>query len=166
MGVLDLRGVPARRAVPAAVGFVLAVTAVAAAGSLSAGSAAQSYATLVQPAWAPPSWLFGPVWSLLYALIAFAGWRVWLAAGSIGNARTELSVYLVGLILNALWTPLFFALGLPVAAMVDILALDLVIIVTAVLFWRRDRVAGWVFLPYLAWTLFATALNGAIIALN
>ncbi|MGW0891565.1 TspO/MBR family protein [Saccharopolyspora sp. NPDC002578] len=166
MGILSVHGVRVGRALSAAAGFVLAVAAVAVAGSFAAGAAAQSYAALTQPSWAPPSWVFGPVWTTLYVLIAFAGWRIWLVAGSIGNARLDLSLYLVGLVLNALWTPLFFALELPVAAMVDILALDVVIIVTVSVFRRRDSLAGWVLLPYLVWTLFATALNGSIIALN
>lgn len=166
MSALSSRGVPARRALAAALGFVAAVLVVAVVGSLATGSSTQSYSALQQPTWAPPPWLFGPVWTVLYVIIAFAGWKFWLAAGSVKNARTELSLYAIGLVLNGLWTPLFFALELPVAALVDILALDLVIVATMIGFARRSRLAGWVLLPYLAWTLFATALNGAIVALN
>ena len=166
MNAVSLRAVPAGRAASAALGFVVAVAFVAVVGSLATGSSTQSYLAMQQPSWAPPPWLFGPVWTVLYLLIAFAGWRFWLAAGPIDRARPELSIYAVGLVLNGLWTPLFFTLGLPVAALVDIVVLDLAIVVTMIAFGRRDRLAGWVLLPYLAWTLFATALNSAIVVLN
>lgn len=166
MSTLSLRGLSSRRAVTAALGFAAAVAFIAVVGSFAAGSAAQNYLAMQQPSWAPPPWLFGPVWTVLYVTIAFAGWRFWLTAGSIDRARTELSIYATGLVLNGLWTPLFFALQLPVAALVDILVLDVAIVATVIGFARRDRLAGWVLLPYLAWTLFATALNSAIVVLN
>ncbi len=166
MSTLSLRGVPAGRAASAAAGFVAAVALVAVVGSLATGTSTQSYLAMQQPSWAPPPWLFGPVWTVLYVIIAFAGWRFWLTAGPINRARPEMSIYAIGLALNGLWTPLFFALEQPVAALVDILVLDLAIVAMMIAFARRDRLAGWVLLPYLAWTLFATALNGAIVVLN
>lgn len=166
MSALSLRGVSTGRAASTALGFAAAVAFVAVVGSIAAGSSTQSYLALQQPSWAPPPWLFGPVWTVLYVIIAFAGWRFWLVAGPIDHARTELSIYTVGLVLNGLWTPLFFALQLPVAALVDIIILDVAIVATMIGFARRDRLAGWVLLPYLAWTLFATALNSAIVVLN
>ena len=162
----SLRGVPPGRAATAALGFAAAVALVAVLGSLAAASSTQSYLAMQQPSWAPPPWLFGPVWTVLYLIIAFAGWRVWLKAGPIDRVRTEMSIYAIGLVLNGLWTPLFFALALPVAALVDIVVLDVAIVATMIGFARRDRLAGWVLLPYLAWTLFATALNSAIVVLN
>lgn len=161
-----LNGVPAGKAVAAASVFVAAVAVVAVGGSVAAGSAAEQYGSLVQPAWAPPAWLFAPVWTVLYLGIAFAGWRLWLIARSWRQAHVELSLYVAGLVLNGLWTPLFFAAGAPVAALVDIVLLDVVIAATAITFAARDRLSASVLLPYLAWTLFATALNAAIVVLN
>lgn len=166
MATPSLRGLSTGRAVVAAVVFAAAVAVVAVAGSIAAGSSTETYMSLQQPSWAPPSWLFGPVWTVLYVLIAFAGWRFWMTAAASGRGRVELAIYVVGLVLNGLWTPLFFALGMPVTALVDIIALDVVIIATMVGFARHDRLAGWILSPYLAWTLFATALNGAIAVLN
>ena len=83
-------------------------------------------------------------------IIAFAGWRFWLTAGPIDRARPEMSVYAAGIVLNGLWTPLFFALELPVAALVDIVVLDVAIVATMIAFARRDRLAGWVLRARLA----------------
>ncbi len=157
---------PLREAIVTALGFLVLVTLVAVAGSLSASAAGEQYAALEQPSWAPPSWLFGPVWTVLYLMIAAAGWRVWWSAGSWRAVRPEMLVFAAGLVLNALWTPLFFAADARVAALVDIVLLDLVIVATVVIFWRRDRLASTLLAPYLAWTLFATGLNTAIVVLN
>ncbi len=107
MSALSLRGVPAGRAASAALGFVVAVAVVAVVGSLATGSSTQSYLAMQQPSWAPPPWLFGPVWTVLYVIIAFAGWRFWLTAGPIKRVRPEMSIYAGGLVLNGLWAPLF-----------------------------------------------------------
>lgn len=154
------------RRVVAGVGFGAAVAAVAVVGSVAAASSSGRYEALELPSWAPPAPLFGPVWTVLYALIAFAGWRLWDSAGSLRPVRRELALYAAGLVLNGVWTPLFFALGAPVAALVDIVVLDLVVAAQVVAFARRDRTAGLVLVPYLMWTVFATALNAAIVALN
>lgn len=148
--------------------FVLVVAAVAVAGSTAAGSAGDQYATFARPAWAPPSWLFGPVWTVLYLAIAAAGWRVyWVGgSGSLRAVRPEMLLYTVGLALNALWTPLFFAAGVRATALVDIVLLDLVIVATIALFMRRDRIAAFLLVPYFFWTSFATALNLSIVVLN
>ena len=98
--------------------FVVAVAAVAVIGSLSAVSAASDYAALQRPSWAPPSWLFGPVWTVLYVMIAFSGWLAWRA-----GARRSLALFGLQLVLNALWTPLFFAGGRFGLALVDIVLL-------------------------------------------
>ena len=147
----------------AAFGVAAAVAAVT--GNLAALSAADQYGALTQPAWAPPPWLFGPVWTVLYVSIAVAGWLVWRRAGWSG-ARTALSVFAVQLVLNALWTPLFFGAGLFGVAFVEIVALWLSIVATIVLFARHSRPAAALLLPYLAWVTFASALNLAIWVLN
>ncbi|GGI83765.1 tryptophan-rich sensory protein [Saccharopolyspora subtropica] len=153
------------QAITAAALFAAAVAVTAAVGSVAAASSAEQYALLQRPGWAPPPWLFGPVWTILYVLIAFAGWRAW-CAGPGTSRRTSTSWYALGLVLNALWTPLFFAAELWTLALLEIILLDVVVAVTAVLFWRRDRLAGALLVPYLVWTMFATVLNGAIVALN
>jgi tryptophan-rich sensory protein len=131
------------------------------------------YGWLVKPTWTPPGWLFGPVWATLYVLMAIAAWRVWRARtgrGAIaewGRARRRgLALYGVQLVLNVAWSGLFFYARRPGWALVNILALDLAVTLTLVLFWRVRRVAGLLMVPYLAWLLFATALNAAIVVLN
>lgn len=154
-----------REAVVAAVVVVAAVALVAVVGSLSATTSAEQFTMLQRPSWAPPPWLFGPVWTVLYVLMAVAGWRAWCAGP--GRARGQaMAWFAANLVLNAAWTPLFFALGQRTTALFEIVLLDVVVVVTTVLFWRRDRLAGALLLPYLAWSLYATALNGAIVALN
>jgi len=142
--------------------FVVASFAAAAIGGLGVAGTAQEYQNLVQPDWAPPSWLFGPVWTVLYVLIALSGWLVWLRAGW----GPPLVAYTVQLVLNAAWTPLFFGAGAYTLALVDIIAMWLAIGVTVVLFWRVSRLAAVLLLPYWAWVTFATALNAAIVSLN
>lgn len=146
-------------------GFAAAVTAAALVGVLSSTVTAAEYAALRQPSWAPPSWVFGPVWTALYAMIAVSGWLVWRRHGWRG-ARVELSFYLVQLVLNAAWTPLFFAAGLRGAALVDICLLVAALTATIVLFARRSRWAAALLVPYWAWTVFATALNLSVWRLN
>jgi translocator protein len=146
----------------ALLGFVAAVVAVAAIGGLGVSGTAAEYQQLRQPPWAPPSWLFGPVWTVLYATIAIAGWLVWRRAG-FGPA---LYVYTGQLVLNAIWTPLFFAAGRYGLAFVDICVLWLLIGATVALFWRAYRPAAWLMVPYWLWVTFAAVLNGAIWQLN
>ncbi|MDN5749388.1 MAG: tryptophan-rich sensory protein [Pseudonocardia sp.] len=164
MSTLDPRPTVASNALGLAA-FAVAATVVAGVGSLAAVSAASRYEALQQPTWAPPAWLFGPVWTLLYATIAVAGWLVWRRAGWSG-ARTALTVFAAQLVLNALWTPLFFGAGLLGVAFVEIVVLWLVIAATIVLFARHSRAAAALLVPYLAWVTFASALNLAIWILN
>jgi len=120
------------------------------------------YASLAKPAWTPPSWAFGPVWTLLYPLIAVAGWLVWRH----GQARGAILLYLLQLCLNAAWPWLFFALHRPDLALIDIVILVAVIVATIVAFRRRSPGAALLLAPYLAWVLFAAALNLAVWRLN
>jgi len=123
------------------------------------------YASLRKPAWTPPSWLFGPVWGLLYAMMAFAVWLVWLRAGITG-ARVAVLVFAIQLILNVAWSWLFFARRNPGAALVDITLLCLSVGLTALLFARVEPLAAYLLLPYLMWILFAALLNARIWQLN
>jgi translocator protein len=152
----------APRSLVGLLGCVLAVAAAALIGTLAVSGASQEYASLIQPAWAPPSWLFGPVWTVLYATMAAAAWLVWRR---VGLDRT-LVPFAVQLLLNAAWTPLFFGAGQYGWALVDIAALWLAIAVTIVVFWRVSRPAALLLVPYWLWVTFAAALNASILALN
>jgi translocator protein len=146
--------------------FLVAVLPVVAAGVL--GSVATTpnipiwYANLAKPGFTPPNWLFGPVWTLLYAMIALSGWLVWRA---VGWGR-QLVPYAVQLLLNAAWTPLFFGAGQRGTALVDIVALWIAIGATVLAFRKVSMPAVWLLVPYWLWVSFATALNFSIWQLN
>lgn len=145
------------------VGICLAVGVVGAA--LTASAVRDWYPTLNKPAWTPPDWLFGPVWTLLYLMMAVAAWLVWRRAGWPAS-RTPLTLFAVQLLLNAAWSGLFFALHSPASAFADILLLWIAIAATIWSFARVSRSAGALLVPYLLWVTYATALNGAIWGLN
>lgn len=116
------------------------------------------YAALSKPAFNPPNWLFAPAWTLLYALIAIVGWRVWRTDAGGWPMR----LWWAQLVLNFLWSPTFFAahqIGLALVIILLLLDTILALIATA---WRQDRLATWLFIPYAAWMAFASALNAAI----
>ncbi len=123
------------------------------------------YAGLSKPAWNPPGWLFGPVWTTLYALMAVAAWLVWRRGGWRAQ-RGPLGLYLVQLALNAAWTPLFFGLRWPLAGLVDIVLLLAAVVATLAAFVRVRRWAGLLLVPYLLWVSFATVLNFTLWQLN
>jgi len=123
------------------------------------------YAELAKPAWNPPGWLFGPVWTVLYAMMAVAAWLIWLRGGW-KMQRRALGLYLVQWALNALWTPIFFGMQRPGLAFAEIILLLVAICATLVSFWRISRVAGVLLLPYTLWTSFAAVLNFAIWQMN
>ena len=121
------------------------------------------YASLNHPAIAPPNYIFAPVWTTLYVMMGFAAWRVWKKTGT---RSLEMAVFAIQLALNFAWSGIFFALHSIGGALVEIAALDLAILATAILFFRRDRIAGLLMLPYLGWTVFATVLTHAFWRLN
>jgi len=123
------------------------------------------YEALDKPAWTPPSWVFGPVWTVLYILMGVATWRVWVRHG-FEKARSELVFFLVHLLFNAAWTWLFFGLQLLVVSAIEIVVLWAMIVALTVLFWRRDHAAGMLLLPYLAWVSYAVTLNIGFAVLN
>jgi tryptophan-rich sensory protein len=120
------------------------------------------YAALNKPVWNPPSWLFGPAWTLLYTLMAVAAWLVWKR---VGFSR-PLGLYFVQLALNAAWTPIFFGAHQLGWALIEILVMWIMILFTLLSFRRVNPTAGWLFLPYLAWVSFATYLNFTLWRLN
>lgn len=152
----------------ASIGLLVALSVcygVAAIGAFGSLNAPSFYAQLQQPSWAPPAWLFGPVWTLLYTMMAVAVWRVWQLAvpGKSGRAVLWFGWHLV---LNALWSWVFFAWQAGGLAMLNIVALWLSIVVCIRLFWPISRVAALLLVPYLAWVSFASVLNWAMWQLN
>lgn len=136
--------------------------AIGAVASVNAGS---FYNQLVRPAWAPPGWLFGPVWTLLYILMGIAAWLVWRAAGWSG-ARAALTLFVLQLAINTLWTWIFFAWRNGALALADIIVLLIFIVATMIAFSRFSRVAAALLVPYLGWVAFATALTAAVWSRN
>lgn len=123
------------------------------------------YLTLVKPSWNPPSWVFGPVWTILYALMGIAAAMVWQQKDAPG-AKLALQIYGVHLVFNVLWSILFFGLKNPGLAFAEIIMLLALIIITTVLFWKISPWAGALMLPYIAWVSFAAYLNYTIWRLN
>jgi len=123
------------------------------------------YAGLVKSPWNPPSWLFAPVWTILYVLMAVAAWLVW-RRGAEAGVRAALVAWGVQLVLNAAWSWLFFGLHRPGVAFVELAALWLAILATVVLAWKVRPAAGALLLPYLAWVSFAGVLNLTLWRLN
>ncbi len=123
------------------------------------------YAALAKPAWNPPNWIFGPVWTSLYIMMAVAAWLVWQRGGWKAQ-RGPLTLYLVQWTLNALWTPLFFGLQRPDLAFVEIIILLVAILATLGAFWHVRRPAGLLLIPYALWAAFAAVLNFTIWRLN
>lgn len=146
-------------------GWWLLSFAAAAIGALASIQAAAFYGQLTQPSWAPPASLFGPVWTVLYALMGLAAWLVWRRVGRPGRQRA-LVLFVVQLALNAAWSWLFFAWHLGGWAFADIVALWLLLVATVIAFWRVRAIAGALLLPYLAWVSFAAALNWTVWQLN
>lgn len=132
---------------------------------LTAPAIADWYARLNKPAWTPPNSVFGPVWTVLYLMMAVSAWLVWRRSGWAG-AGGALVLFVAQLAINAVWTALFFGLKLPGAAFADIVILWCLIVITAVTFWRLTAAAGALLVPYLAWVSFAAVLNFAVWRLN
>lgn len=145
---------------------VLPVVVVAAIGAAVTAPAIDSwYATLAKPSFNPPNWVFSPVWTILYALMALAVFRI-SRDGTDKADRVALQFYSLQLALNLLWSVAFFGLQQPGIALIILTILDLFVLLTLLAFGQRDRLAGYLLLPYLAWVLFATALNIGIVRLN
>jgi benzodiazapine receptor len=124
------------------------------------------YAGLVKPSFNPPNWLFGPVWGLLYAMMAVAFWRILRLPAPTPDRSAAILVFLVQMALNTLWSVAFFGAQSPPLGLAVIALLWLAIAATIALFARLDRVAAWLLVPYLGWVSFAALLNGAIWRLN
>lgn len=146
--------------------FLVLAFAAAGLGALATSTSVDTwYPTLRKPEWNPPSWIFSPVWTLLYLLMAAATWRAWRTGDALAARRT-VSLYTAQLTLNALWSILFFGMRQPGAALAEIIVLWAVLVIILIRYWRIDRLAAGLWAPYVAWVTFAAALNGAIWNLN
>ena len=148
------------------VAFIILCLAVSSAGgAITATSVDTWYQTLEKPSFNPPDWVFAPVWTALYILMGLAAWRIWRFK-SIANTVKALSIFGVQLGLNLSWSILFFGLQRVDLALIEIFILLATIVLNAILFWRIDRLAGLIFVPYVLWVTFATILNASIWLLN
>ncbi|HEX8177527.1 MAG TPA: TspO/MBR family protein [Pyrinomonadaceae bacterium] len=123
------------------------------------------YARIAKPSWTPPNWVFGPVWSVLYLMMAVAAWLVWKEKG-FASAAAPLALFGVQLVFNALWSILFFGMHRIGMALLDIVLLWSAILATVLSFWRVSPAAGALMIPYLLWVTYASALNYSIWRLN
>lgn len=142
--------------------FALGTLALGTLSGLSSIRASDEYQDLEAPAWAPPGWVFGPVWTVLYLMVGTAAWMAWRAGASKGT----LGLWGAQLAANLAWTPLFFGLGERGWALVDIVILFALVVATIVAFARTEKRAAWLLAPYAAWVAFATMLNAAFWWLN
>ena len=154
-----------RQAIALAVSVGICLGAAGIGSVLTTPSLHPWYATLTKPAWTPPNWLFGPVWTTLYLCMAVAAWLVWRQAG-FSPARLPLTLFVIQLALNVVWSGIFFRLRLPGAAFLEVVLLWLFILLTATAFWPVSRTASWLLVPYLTWVAYAAALNAAIWRMN
>jgi translocator protein len=160
-----MRHVSTQRQLMGLAGWLLVSFATATIGAIASVEAKTFYGQLARPSWAPPGWLFGPVWSVLYLLMGLSAWLVWRKSG-FEAARSALMLFLLQLAANALWSWLFFAWHQGTVAFGEILVLWVLIALTVVSFWRVNALAGILMLPYLGWVTFATALTYSVWRLN
>ncbi|MEO8755535.1 MAG: TspO/MBR family protein [Casimicrobiaceae bacterium] len=146
-------------------GWLAATFAAGSVGALASAHASEFYGQLSRPAWAPPAWLFGPVWSVLYLLMAVAAWLIWRKHG-FRDATAALLLFVVQLVANAMWTWLFFGLHQGALSLGEICVLWLLIVANILTFWRLQRLAALLLLPYLAWVSFASALTFSLWRMN
>ena len=124
------------------------------------------YAAINKPAWNPPNWIFGPVWTILFILMGIALWLIWEKGLDKIQVRTAVNIFSAQLVLNIVWSLLFFGLHSPFWAFIEIIALWLMILWTIIAFYRLDKTAGLILIPYILWVSFASFLNFTVMRLN
>ncbi len=124
------------------------------------------YSTLTKPSFSPPNWIFGPVWTTLYFLMAIAFFLIWRQNWKKRNVQTAMKYFLAQLSFNFVWSPIFFGLRSPLIALFVIIALWVLIVLTMKKFYPLSKSAFYLLVPYLSWVSFATVLNAAIVVLN
>ena len=146
---------------------IIAVAAVSVIGQLATyPNLAPWYAGLVKPSFNPPNWVFAPVWTTLYVLMAFAVWRILRLPEASAARRLALTLFFAQMAFNAAWSWMFFGAHNPMLGAINIIPQFLVIVATVVAFHRLDRIAAWCLVPLVAWVAFASVLNIAIWQLN
>ena len=155
----------ARQVVALAISLGICLGAAGLGSILNMPSLRSWYQALQKPSWTPPNWAFAPVWTILYLSMAVAAWLVWRQAG-FSRATVPLTLFLIQLALNVLWSGLFFRMRLPGTAFFEVVLLWVFILSTAVAFRPISPIASWLMVPYLGWVTFAAALNGAIWRMN
>lgn len=158
---MTYRAAPTRPGWAVLASIVAATLLAALLGSVASLDAPEFYQELAKPSWAPPAWLFGPAWTILFVLMAASAWLV-VKGRTLSRSRSELTLYGVQLVLNAAWTWLFFHWHLGAAAFVEALILLAMVALTARAFHRVKPLAGWLMLPYIAWVSFASLLTYAV----
>jgi translocator protein len=153
------------RQIKGLVGWLLSCFTAATIGAVASANAGAFYAQISRPGWAPPAWLFAPVWTLLYALMGVSAWLVWRTRG-FKERRAALVLFVVQLVANALWTWIFFSWKQGALAFAEILILWFLIVATTLLFWRIHVLAAVLLFPYLVWVAFAAALTFSAWQLN
>ena len=156
---------PTAQVVWLVVAIFVCFTAAGIGGAATTSNLADWYAGLNKPSWNPPNWIFGPVWSTLYLMMSISVWLVWRRSG-FQNAKSALIWFGIQLVLNTLWSVLFFGLHQPGWAIFEIIALWLAIAITIGLFWKHSKLAATLLVPYLLWVSFASWLNFTIWSLN
>jgi len=155
------------RSIPSLIAAIIICNLAGAIGGIfTARSVTTWYSTLSKPSFSPPSWVFAPVWTTLYTLMGVAAWMVWRKGVAQAPVRTALIVFAIQLLLNAVWSPVFFGLRSPGYAFLVILALWAAIALTIVWFLKASTPAGLLLLPYIAWVSFAAVLNYELWRLN
>ena len=135
-------------------------------GIFTAKSVSTWYVSLNKPSFQPPNWIFGPVWVFLYFLIGISGFLVWSMRRKQGKNQSPLVIFIFQLILNGLWSFLFFALRNPFVAFIDICFLWITIVVMIIIFYRVSRISAFLMFPYILWVTFAAILNYSLWQLN
>ncbi len=149
------------RATLGLIGWILFTCLASISGAVTAKTAQSFYASLDKPRWAPPAWLFGPAWGVLYLCMAVAAWSVWRDYGFDG-ARGALVLYVVHLIFNTSWSYFFFARRSGLWSTIDAVLLSMSVYATGIVFWQYNRGSGLLFVPYMMWVTFATALTVSV----
>jgi benzodiazapine receptor len=155
-----------RRIVSLAISVAIPLVIGGIGGVVTANTVGDWYPTLNLPSWNPPTWLFGPVWTILYVLMGVAAWRIWRLGPADAAVRGALIAFGLQLLFNLCWSLLFFGAQRIDLALLEIVVLLCLVLITTLRFAALDRWAGWLLAPYLAWTTFAAILNGAIWWLN
>ena len=161
--------IPTRSKTQLAAGLVVSVviclSAAGIGGWMTAASVDSWYAEINKPSWNPPNWIFAPVWTTLYVMMAIAAWWVWKQS-KLEHAKAAFGWFFAQLLLNVLWSGLFFGLRQPGWAFAEIIVLWIAIAATIVTFWRHSRFAAGLLVPYLMWVTFASVLNYSIWSMN